>query len=231
MTTKLGELAVWINEKQDAAGVPVTIVARLKHAALLAAAKVLGSQAALARHLEIDPAQMGEWINLKKCPPQEPTKWWTEERLLQLESRLFALTHMSLEELFPESLRANVAFLESPKTFERTIELKRKAMEAYAIATRERFNRIGHDDCEREEMRDAIMNALKGLRFREREILKVRYGLNGETPKNLQECAAIFRISPERVRQIEMKALRRLQHRSRPGGLEEFVSNPIEGAG
>ena len=56
-----------------------------------------------------------------------------------------------------------------------------------------------------------IVEALKALPFREREVLAARFGLTGEHPCTLEECGQRFRIGRERVRCIEASALRRLR--------------------
>lgn len=62
------------------------------------------------------------------------------------------------------------------------------------------------------EMKDAIEKALDTLCFREREVVKLRFGIGGEEPMTLSELSKIFRISPENVRRIENKAIKKLQH-------------------
>jgi RNA polymerase primary sigma factor len=52
---------------------------------------------------------------------------------------------------------------------------------------------------------------LDKLPYRQREILKLRYGLDGEFKYSLGEVAGIFKITPERVRQVQNNALRRLR--------------------
>ena len=71
--------------------------------------------------------------------------------------------------------------------------------------------------------RDQIVARLKRLTFREREIIKLRYGIpNGET-YTLEEIGRIFKVTRERVRQIEAKAIRKLQHPIRARKLEGFL--------
>ena len=53
-------------------GVNITVVAKMKHAELYAAAKRLGGQAKLAKKLGINPAMAGQWIAMKSCPPAGP---------------------------------------------------------------------------------------------------------------------------------------------------------------
>ncbi len=60
-------------------------------------------------------------------------------------------------------------------------------------------------------LRSAIRGALAKLRAREREVLSLRFGIDGE-PCNLQEVAAQLELHVHRVRQIEQRALKRLKH-------------------
>ena len=64
----------------------------------------------------------------------------------------------------------------------------------------------------REMLKDRIENVLSTLTFREREIIKLRYGIGDGYTYTLEEVGRIFRVTRERVRQIEAKAVRKLQH-------------------
>jgi hypothetical protein len=66
----------------------ITVVSVLKHSILLEASKKLGSQSALARYLNVSPSDMGEWINLKRCPN---LKRWTDKELIEVNTKLFDL--------------------------------------------------------------------------------------------------------------------------------------------
>jgi RNA polymerase primary sigma factor len=72
-------------------------------------------------------------------------------------------------------------------------------------------------------LRDKIENLLKTLTFREREIIRLRYGLGDGYTYTLEEVGRIFRVTRERVRQIEAKAVRKLQHPVRSRQLEGFL--------
>ena len=64
---------------------------------------------------------------------------------------------------------------------------------------------------------------LKTLTFREREIIRLRYGLADGYCYTLEEVGRIFKVTRERVRQIEAKAVAKLQHPVRSRYLEAFV--------
>jgi RNA polymerase primary sigma factor len=72
-------------------------------------------------------------------------------------------------------------------------------------------------------LREKIENLLKTLTFREREIIRLRYGLGDGYTYTLEEVGRIFKVTRERVRQIEAKAVRKLQHPVRSKQLEGFL--------
>ncbi len=72
-------------------------------------------------------------------------------------------------------------------------------------------------------LRDRIESLLKTLTYREREIIRLRYGLGDGYTYTLEEVGRIFKVTRERVRQIEAKAVRKLQHPVRSQQLEGFL--------
>ncbi len=75
-------------------------------------------------------------------------------------------------------------------------------------------------------LRDRIESLLKTLTYREREIIRLRYGLTDGYTYTLEEVGRIFRVTRERVRQIEAKAVKKLQHPVRSRQLENFMDGP-----
>ena len=73
-------------------------------------------------------------------------------------------------------------------------------------------------------LRTKIDELLKTLTYREREIVRLRYGLDDGYTYTLEEVGRIFRVTRERVRQIEAKALRKLQNPVRSNRLEGFLA-------
>ncbi|HYE02208.1 MAG TPA: sigma-70 family RNA polymerase sigma factor [Phycisphaerales bacterium] len=76
-------------------------------------------------------------------------------------------------------------------------------------------------------LRQRIEQVLKALTYREREIIKLRYGIGDGYTYTLEEVGRIFKVTRERVRQVEAKAIRKLQHPVRSRKLAGFV----DGAG
>jgi len=72
-------------------------------------------------------------------------------------------------------------------------------------------------------LREKIESLLKTLTFREREIIRLRYGLGDGYTYTLEEVGRIFKVTRERVRQIEAKAVRKLQHPVRSEHLVGFL--------
>ena len=74
-----------------------------------------------------------------------------------------------------------------------------------------------------EMLKDKIEQVLKTLTYREREIIKLRYGIGDGYTYTLEEVGRIFKVTRERVRQVEAKAIRKLQHPVRARKLEGFL--------
>ncbi|MFA5252442.1 MAG: RNA polymerase sigma factor RpoD, partial [Phycisphaerae bacterium] len=76
-----------------------------------------------------------------------------------------------------------------------------------------------------EMLKDRIDMILKTLSYREREIIKLRYGIGDGYTYTLEEVGRIFKVTRERVRQVEAKAIRKLQHPVRSRRLEGFLDH------
>jgi RNA polymerase primary sigma factor len=74
-------------------------------------------------------------------------------------------------------------------------------------------------------LKDRVEEVLKTLTYREREIIKLRYGIGDGYTYTLEEVGKIFKVTRERVRQVEAKAIRKLQHPVRARKLEGFLEN------
>ena len=72
-------------------------------------------------------------------------------------------------------------------------------------------------------LRSRIVKVLKTLSYREREIIKLRYGLGDGYSYTLEEVGHIFKVTRERIRQIEAKAVRKLQQPARSQDLVGFL--------
>ncbi|MCR4940570.1 MAG: RNA polymerase sigma factor RpoD/SigA [Treponemataceae bacterium] len=73
-------------------------------------------------------------------------------------------------------------------------------------------------------MKEDIDAVLDSLTDKEAEVLRCRFGLNGKESMSLKEVGDVFHLTKERIRQIEKKAIRRLQHPTRMSRLEAYVA-------
>ncbi len=76
------------------------------------------------------------------------------------------------------------------------------------------------------DLRDVIGKILRTLSPKEAMVIKKRYGLGEDMPLTLEEVGLEFDVTRERIRQIEMKAIKKLKHPSRCRWLMDFVSQP-----
>ena len=73
-------------------------------------------------------------------------------------------------------------------------------------------------------LREELANALESLTERERQVVKLRFGLEDGRARTLEEVGKEFNVTRERIRQIEAKALRKLRHPSRSKRLKDFLN-------
>ena len=78
----------------------------------------------------------------------------------------------------------------------------------------------------RDSLKAGIAQALQSLNYREREIIRLRYGLSDGYAYTLSEVGKIFSVTRERIRQIECDALRKLQQPSCSAKLADFLDHP-----
>ncbi|MBN2171417.1 MAG: RNA polymerase sigma factor RpoD [Candidatus Krumholzibacteriota bacterium] len=74
-------------------------------------------------------------------------------------------------------------------------------------------------------LKDQLSKVLSTLTRREEKVIRLRFGLGDGTPRTLEEVGTIFQVTRERVRQIEAKAIRKLQHPSRARKLKGYIEN------
>jgi len=191
--------------------VRITVVSRLKNAGMYAAAKQLGNQAKLARRLGVTEAEVSKWCNMQACPPKEPRGDWTQERIDKLESDLLEITGLLLDDIFPDTLRENTKFLNAPKAMEHTREIELEGLMRLAENYAERIDVQPLRIASQAELSSDIAESLKQLSSREREIIERRFALNGRSAETYEEVGKHLRITKERVRQLEMRALLKLK--------------------
>ncbi|MDP2315907.1 MAG: sigma-70 family RNA polymerase sigma factor [Pseudomonadota bacterium] len=80
------------------------------------------------------------------------------------------------------------------------------------------------DALEEAALRDEIEQVLASLTPREEKVVRMRYGIGEPIAYSLEEIGAQFCLTRERIRQIEIKAIRKLRHHRRRGHLETFIA-------
>ena len=71
-------------------------------------------------------------------------------------------------------------------------------------------------------LKDEINEAMSVLTEKERDIIEMRYGLNGAIPMSLKEIGELYNLTKERIRQIEKKAIERMRQPMRSRELELY---------
>jgi RNA polymerase sigma factor (sigma-70 family) len=74
-------------------------------------------------------------------------------------------------------------------------------------------------------LRDEVNKMLVGLDEREREILRLRFGLDRGQPRTLDEVGEVFSLTRERIRQIEARAMSKLRHPALDRGARELLTD------
>ena len=72
-------------------------------------------------------------------------------------------------------------------------------------------------------LRDQVQEVLSTLTPREEKVIRMRYGIGEKSNYSLEEIGSMFNLTRERIRQIEIKALRKLRHAKRRKSLETFL--------
>lgn len=79
------------------------------------------------------------------------------------------------------------------------------------------------EECSDRELAEVTRNLLSTLQPREEKILRLRFGIDGQPAETLEKIGKAFKVSKERIRQIEKKALRKLRSPIRQASLKTFV--------
>jgi RNA polymerase primary sigma factor len=73
-------------------------------------------------------------------------------------------------------------------------------------------------------LKEDIQKVLGTLTDKERDVIELRFGLNGRAPMSLKEIGELYSLTKERIRQIEKKALEKLQNPARSRMLESYTA-------
>jgi len=179
-----------------------------------------GSVAGLCREvpkLRTKHNDVGKLLRFKESP------WTKHGELRTLGYTLVKILEIPPEELFPPRLYQEL--WESERVLEvRSFSALPDAIqkEIRLLPAPEPENPI--ETLNREELKERLGQVFCMLTYREREILKLRFGIGERREYSLEEVGNIFKIGRERVRQIEATAIRKLQHPARSRHLKAFVT-------
>ncbi len=143
-------------------------------------------------------------------------------------ARLSKILGIAETELFPPKLYANMLEIGSFKavevsSFAALPRATRKQIQLLPAPAEQSPDALCAQADFSKKAKEAIKRALETLSYREREVIKLRYGLSDGEVYTLDEVAHIFKVGRERVRQIEAKAIRKLQQPSRAQELVGFL--------
>jgi RNA polymerase primary sigma factor len=129
-------------------------------------------------------------------------------------------------EMSPADVRRVLHVARSPVSLDRPVG---EADESYLGDFIEDEKQVSPSDHAAGDMlKQRIEQVLRTLTYREREILKLRYGIGDGYTYTLEEVGRIFKVTRERVRQVEAKAIRKLQHPVRKRRLTGFVDGAVD---
>jgi len=188
----------------------IAVVSKPKHGLLFDLAKEHGGVTALAKKLGIHPATLSNWINLRSMGTYKGAGKgkgpWSYAHRAKVILRLVKLTGRPIEDIFPDWVRDKLP------------QIPRELVQRHQVE----FVSLGHarnvagllpapeEGVQRMELRAAIMKGLKRLSYREREVIKLRYGLGDGQTYTYEEIAHIFRVTKERIRQLCSQAEHKL---------------------
>lgn len=193
----------------------VSIVSKAYHADLLKAVREFGSIAKFADYLGVNDKTIGDWIALRSFPKLEMKRkgkvipnYFLLKKWPKIARKLCELTGKTIQQLFPGFVRLS-GLLEQSKVKETVHEITAGQLLSapqpiYALPSPEHTVNLN-------DWKEKLSKWLGKLSHRSREVLKLRFGLDGNEQYSFEEVGRIFKISKERVRQIEIKAMRQLE--------------------
>lgn len=215
----------------------VTVQSRLYHADLLDAVRKLGSLRALAEYLGVHEVTLGNWVRLHAMPTLsiqrkdgvERTNSKLAKRWPEIERKLFELTGKTTAQLFPGFVRLS-GFLQTSKVREERREIPAGNM----LSFQRRLPELPPPDqtVDLEDVRSKLRKSLSVLSEKERLVLSVLYGLDGSGMRTLEEAGRVLKLSKERVRQLQVRAMQKLRTGTKAAEAADLVdAHPCPGCG
>ena len=159
-----------------------------------------------------------------------------EHKVNQQHKRAEILEAMELQELGREHSREEIAerLGTTKQKVEEALEISRDPVSMDSPIGEEEDSSLGDfiedenmlspsDSADYQMLKKELVNALDTLTDRERKVIELRFGLIDGQARTLEEVGKEFKVTRERIRQIEAKALRKLRHPSRSRKLKDFL--------
>ena len=200
--------------------IDIRIKARAQNAILARWIDGYGTQALAAARSGMTGCTSSAWLNFRSHPTDHAmekrrTQWKRIIPILEKE------TGRNIREIFPSLGKDALRILSKERISDRTVE----TAQITSQGEREKLSYcedVGRD-IDNEHLRERLKKVVSTLSFREREIINLRYGLTDGVSYTHGEIGHSFKISSERVRQIESKALGKLALPNRSQKLVEFL--------
>lgn len=146
----------------------------------------------------------------------------TQRRLMQKQGKEPDIKDIAKEmELSIEEVEHLMKISQQPKSLSTPVGDDKEATLEQFVA--DQSQPTLYDKVSQELLKDALHDVLETLSPRERKVLVMRFGLEDGKPKTLEEVGKEFRVTRERIRQIEAKAIRKLKHPTRARKLKDFL--------
>tara|TARA_R110002051_G_C8692127_1_gene493203 strand:+ start:720 stop:1307 length:588 start_codon:yes stop_codon:yes gene_type:complete len=179
---------------------------KVKNGPMLSAMRANGMQTAadLSRACGVDQTSIGHFLNLLNTPIGRKGDW--KPSVMKIAEALNVVPEM----LFPEQHLSKALTKNQAE-----IEMDLEDMEQLTSnMSNELLGSATEDDL---DVIDLLYNKIGSMTIREQGVLAMRFGLEGDAPMTLAATADVLSVTPERIRQLEAKALRKLRHPSRMG--------------
>ena len=183
---------------EDSGPLEITLVASLKHGMLRRWLKDRKWTARmLAKAIGCSDLTIGYWLSLRARPSKK------------YHAKLEEITGYPITQLFPDWFKPSM--LKGLTQKEETQSFSESDIKLLQLEAKVNAPLLLEEKYELEELKDIVWDTLDGLLPRERDILKMRFGLFGDEPLGLEEIGLNFSISRERVRQVLTRALEKLK--------------------
>jgi len=190
---------------------------KIKNGPMLSVMRANGMETAAALHRAsgVSQSDIGRYLNLLKSPWTKSDRW--SDSILKIARALKVVPEM----LFPEQ-----HILKPLEKNKAEIEMDLEEMEQLT-GEMSTDHLLGPTEDDQDTL-DLLREKIRTITSREEECLVMRFGLDGNEPATLRATAEWFGVSPERVRQIEAKALRKLRNKTRMGSHPRFAPMLLE---